>query len=193
MKKLLIAFSLLLIMTGCDEKTENLSCKSTTTANGMTTNTTYDIEYANDDVKYVTITYDYSQGTRTRTNDMDGVNADTDGISERNNTNENNNRVDSDEVVDGIVGDVIDETVEGVTETILDIAGIKNRYENQLTMYDDIEGFSYDVDIDNANQYKIIYKIDMNKISDDDLSRFDVTRNFSDIRTNYEDLGYTCK
>ena len=60
-------------------------------------------------------------------------------------------------------------------------------------MYDDIEGFSYDVDVDNANQYKIIYKIDMNKISDDNLSRFDVTRNFSDIRTNYEDLGYTCK
>ena len=193
MKKTLIAFSMLLIMTGCDEKTEKLSCKSTTTANGMTTNTTYDIEYVSDDVKYVTITYDYNQDTQSRTKDMDGVNADTDGISERNNNNDNNNRLDSDEVVDGIVGDVIDETVEGVTETILDIAGIKNRYENQLTMYDDIEGFSYDVDMDTTNQYKIIYKIDMDKISDDDLSRFDVTRNFSDIRTNYEDLGYTCK
>ena len=193
MKKTLIAFSMLLIMTGCDEKTENLSCKSTTTANGMTTNTTYDIEYVSDDVKYVTITYDYNQDTQSWTKDMDGVNADTDGISERNNNNDNNNRVDSDEVVDGIVGDVIDETVEGVTETILDIAGIKNRYENQLTMYDDIEGFSYDVDMDTTNQYKIIYKIDMDKISDDDLSRFDITRNFSDIRKNYEDLGYTCK
>ena len=190
MKKLLIACSLLLIMTGCDEKTENLSCKSTTTANGMTTNTTYDIEYANDDVKYVTITYDYNQSGRARTNDMDGVNSDTDGLSEDNN---NDNRLDSNEVVDGIVGDVIDETVEGVTETILDIAGIKNRYENQLTMYDDIEGFTYDVDMDTTNQYKIIYKIDIDKISDDDLSKFDVTRNFSDIRTNYEDLGYTCK
>ena len=190
MKKLLIALSILFIMSGCDEKTENLSCSNTTTANGMTTKTTYDIDYANDDVKYVTITYDYSQGNSARTNDTDGVNSDTDGLEEDDN---NNNKLDSDEVVDGIVGDVIDETVEGVTETILDIAGIRNRYENQLTMYDDIEGFSYDVDMDTANQYKIIYKIDMDKISDDDLARFDVTRNFSDIRTNYEDLGYTCK
>jgi hypothetical protein len=56
-----------------------------------------------------------------------------------------------------------------------------------------IEGFSYEVDVDSDTEYKIIYKIDMNKISDDNLANFNVTRDFSDIRTNYEDLGYTCQ
>lgn len=192
MKKILIALSVLFIMSGCDEKTDTLSCTQKTTANGMTTNTTYDVEYVDDNVKYVTITYDYSQDGKK--DDMDGVNADTDGLSETdNNNNNNNNNLDSDDVVDGVVGDVIDETVEGVTETILDIAGIKNRYENQLTNLNNIEGFSYEVDMDNNTEYKIIYKIDMDKISDTDLANFNAVRSLSEIRTNYEGLGYTCK
>ena len=189
MKKILIALSLLFIMSGCNENTDSLSCSSTTTANGITTRTKYDIDYIDDDVKYVTITYNYSQNNNQ--NNQDGVNADTDGLDETDNNN--NNNLDSNDVVDGIVGDAIDETVEGVTETILDLAGIKNRYENQLSTYDNIEGFSYEVDVDSNTEYKIIYKIDMNKISDTDLAQFDVTRDFSDIRTNYEELGYTCK
>lgn len=189
MKKLLIALSVLFIMSGCDNNTDSLSCKSTTTANGITTKTSYDIDYVGDNVKYVTITYDYSQDG-TNTNDVDGVNSDTDGLEEDDN---NNNKLDSDEVVDGVVGDVIDETVEGVTETILDIAGIRNRYENQLGIYDNIEGFSYDVDVDSNTAYRIIYKIDMDKITDENLDQFNVARDFSTLRTNYEDLGYTCK
>ena len=35
--------------------------------------------------------------------------------------------------------------------------------------------------------------IDMDKISDDDLARFDIDRNFTNSRDNYEDLGYTCR
>lgn len=189
MKKILLALSLIFIMTGCGEKTESLTCTSTTTANGVVTKTSYDVDYIDDDVKYVTITYDYSQNGSNK-NDTDGVNSDTDGLEEDNN---NNNKVDSDEVVDGIVGDVIDETVEGVRETILDIAGIRNNYENQLSMYDGIEGFSYKVDVDSDNAYRIIYKIDMEKISDDDLARFNARRDLSDIRENYENTGYTCK
>ena len=96
-------------------------------------------------------------------------------------------------VVDGVVGDVIDGTVDGVTDTILDLAGIRNTYENQFSIYDNIEGFSYNVDVDNDNEYKVVYEIDMDKISDNDLATFNVTRGFQDIRTNYEDLGYTCK
>lgn len=190
MKKVLIALSVLFIMSGCDEATDSLTCNSTTTANGVTTKTTYDIDYVDDDVKYVTITYDYNQNNN-NDDDVDGLNADTDGLDETDNNN--NNNLDSDDVVDGVVGDVIDETVQGVTETILDIAGIKNRYENQMTRFDNIEGFAYEVDVDNNNEYKIIYKIDMGKISDTDLANFDAARDFSDIRTNYEDLGYTCK
>lgn len=189
MKKLLIALSVLFIMSGCDENTDSLSCSSTTTANGVVTKTTYDVDYVGDDVKYVTITYDYSQNTNN--DDTDGLNADTDGLDDTDNNN--NNNLDSDDVIDGVVGDAIDETIEGVTETILDIDGIKNRYENQLSTYDNIEGFSYEVDVDSNTEYRIIYKIDMDKISDTDLAKFNAARDFSDIKTNYEDLGYTCQ
>jgi len=190
MKKVIMALSALFIMSGCDTNTESLSCSSTTTAtNGLTSKTTYDIDYTDDDVKYITITYDYSQTNKK--DDVDGVNADTDGLSETDNNT--NNNLDSDDVIDGVVGDTIDETVKGVRETILDIAGIRNRYENQLTTYDNIEGFSYEVDVDSDTEYKIIYKIDMNKINDSDLTTFNVTRDFSDIRTTYENSGYTCR
>lgn len=194
MKKILIALSVLFIMSGCDENTDSLSCSSTTTANGVTTKTSYDIDYVDDDVKHVTITYDYSQDNTNNNdnNDVDGVDTDTDGLNE-DNADDNNNDLDSDDVVDGVVGDAIDETVEGVTDTILDIAGIKNRYENQLSTYDNIEGFSYEVDVDSNTEYRVIYEIDMDKISDSDLTKFDVTRDFSDIKANYEDLGYTCQ
>ena len=159
MKKLLTALSVLVLMSGCDNTTtDTLSCNSTTTANGVTTKTSYDIEYQNDDVKYVTITYDYSQDDVTADDEMDGVNADTDGLDE-DDTTDNDERIDSEDVVDGVVGDAIDGTVDGVRETILDIAGIKNRYENQLSTYDNIEGFSYQVDMDSDTEYRIIYEI----------------------------------
>lgn len=197
MKKLLIVLSVLFLMSGCNDNTDTLSCSSTTTANGVTTKTTYDIKYQNDDVKHVMITYDYNQdnttnNTKDDNNTMDGVDADTDGI-DNDNTKDNDTALKSDDVVDGVVGDAIDGAVDGVTNTILDLAGIKNRYENQLSTYDNIEGFSYNVDIDSNTEYKVIYEIDMDKISDSDLARFDVTRDFSDIKANYEDLGYTCQ
>jgi len=198
MKKLLIVLSVLFLTSGCtNDGTDTLSCSTTTAANGITTRTSYNIDYLEDDVKYVTITYDYSQDnvTNNTTDDneeMDGLNADTDGIDD-DNTNDNDADLKSDDIVDGIVGDVIDGTINGITETILDIAGIKNRYENQLSTYDNIEGLTYDVDLDTNTQYRITYKIDMDKISDTDLARFDVTRDFSDIRDNYEGLGYTCE
>lgn len=212
MKKLLMVLSVLFLMSGCDNGNETLSCSSTNTTNGVTTKTTYDIDYQDDNVKYVTITYDYSQdpnnnnGTtannnntngngnnnNTNNNEVDGLNADTDGISENDDT-DNNNAMDSDDVVDGVVGDAIDSTVDGVKDTILDLAGIKTTYENQFATYDNIEGFSYDVDVDNDNEYRVIYKIDMDKISDSDLTRFNVGRNFTDMRSTYEDTGYTCQ
>lgn len=189
MKKLLTAISILFIMSGCGENTETLSCSSTTTANGVTTRTTYDVKHNKDDVKFVTITYDYSQTDKK--DDVDGLNADTDGIDSH--KDDNNDNLTSDDVVDGVVGDAIDDTVNGVKETILDLAGIKNRYENQLSTYDNINGFSYKVDVDSDTEYKVIYEIDMDKISDNDLAKFDVNRDFSDAKANYEDLGYTCK
>ena len=68
-----------------------------------------------------------------------------------------------------------------------------NNYENQFSTYDGMEGFSYDVDIDNDTEYRIIYEIDMQKINDNDLANFNIGRDFSTFQTDYEDLGYTCK
>lgn len=204
MKKILIFLSILFLMSGCGDNNEKLTCSSKSTANGMTTNTDYEIEYKDNEVKFVTITYDYIQDEDTNnadntttdndtttdtTDDTDGVNADSDGITaEENATNESN----SDDVVDGVVGDTIDGAIDGVTDTILDIAGIKDTYENQVNSYDGIEGFSYKIDTDNDNEYKIIYRIDFEKISDNDLARFNLDRDLDTTRTNYEDLGYTC-
>lgn len=197
MKKLLMVLAILFIMSGCGEKANMMSCRSTTTANGVTTDTTYDIDYVDDEVKYVTITYDYNQDMseaddNNANDDVDGVNSDTDGLEEDNDSSRNAD-TDAEDVVDGVVGEAIDDAVDGVRETILDIAGIKNRYENQLSTYDNMEGFSYDVDVDSNTQYKVIYKIDMSKISDSDLATFNIGRNVSDIRDNYEGLGYSCK
>lgn len=210
MKKILVFLGILLVMSGCAENTEKLSCDSTTTSNGVTTMTRYDIDYQKDDVKKVTITYDYTQDTtgNTTTNDgnttndtnntatqsrekQDGVNSDSDGLTEENDSDKN---LKSDDVVDGVVGDAIDGTVDGVTNTILDLAGIRTTLENQMSTYNNIKGFSYKVDKNIDNEYKVIYSIDMDKISDNDLSRFNIpTRDFSDLKKNYQDLGYTCK
>ena len=120
------------------------------------------------------------------------TNTDTDGL-DKNDTNNNDNTLESDEVVDGVVGDAIDTTIDGIKDTILDLAGIRNTYQNQISTYDNIEGFSYKVDVDNNNEYKVIYEIDMDKISDADLTRFGINRDFSDMKSDYEDLGYTCE
>ena len=190
MKKLFVIFIVLFLASGCDGNKETLSCTSTTTNNGIVTKTSYDVDYVGDELRYVTITYDYSQVDDNE--DVDGVDVDTDGLSNDDNT-DNSNDMTADDVVDGVVGDAIDTTVDGVRDTILDIAGIKNNYENQFSNYDNMEGFSYDVDIDNDTEYRIIYEIDMQKISDNDLASFNIGRDFSTFQTDYEDLGYTCK
>lgn len=189
MKKYLIAIAVLFVISGCNTTdTKSLSCTNTSTANGVTTKISYDVDYLDEDIKYVTITYDYQQDNTS--DKTDGVDADTDGISKN---SDNNEDIDSNDVVDGVVGDTIDGIVDGVKDTILDIAGIKTSYENQLSVYDGIDGFSYKVDMDTDNRYKVIYKIDMDKIDDTDLNKFSVTRDINDFKTNYTSSGYTCK
>ena len=210
MKKLLVSLFILFLMSGCGN-TMTLKCTTNKSANSVSNDAQAKIEYQNNDVKFVTITYDYKEednivtgdatittenndGTTNTTseNAMDGVNADTDGMTNDGDTKKDGN-TSSDEVIDGVVGDTIDTVINGVTDTILDIAGIKNAYENQLSSYDDIEGFSYKVDVDEDNEYRVVYKIDMNKISDEDLSRFNLDKNLDTLRSNYEGLGYTCE
>ena len=193
MKKLLIVLSVLFLMSGCGNESKTLSCTNTSEANGITTKTMYKIKYMDDEVKHVTITYDYNQTNNK--NEVDGTNADTDGLDKNtdNNTTTNDNNLQSDEVIDGVVGDAIDSTIKGITDTILDLSGIKSNYQNQMSTFDNMEGFSYKVDVDNDNEYKITYDIDMDKISDEDLNRFNIGRDYSDIKSNYTDLGYTCE
>lgn len=219
MKKLFVGFGLatLFVMSGCSAKMDMVSCSNKTTSNGITTEVTYDIYKQKDDVKKVKITYDYTDDTtnmnngsedtnntdtdnnatdnnndsRTTREKQDGVNSDTDGLSEDKDSNKN---LESNDVVDGVVGDAIDSTIDGVTDTILDLAGIRTTYSNQISTYGDIKGFSYKIDKDVDHEYKIIYEIDMDKISDTDLSKFNVpTKDFSDLKKNYQDLGYRCK
>ncbi len=216
MKKLLVSLFIIFLMSGCGNN-KTLKCTTNRSANSISNDAEAKIEYQNDDVKFVTITYDYNQDdntvtgnatvtttdengtttttntttTTTGTNNTDGVNADTDGITNDGDAT-NDGNTSGNEVIDGAVGNTIDTVINGVTDTILDIAGIKNTYENQLSAYDDIEGFSYKVDVDEDNEYKVVYKIDMDKISDSDLARFNLDRNLNTLRSNYEGLGYTC-
>lgn len=188
MKKIILALFVLILISGCDGDTKNLSCTSTTTSGNITTETKYEAKYKDDKLKYIKITYDHQQITK----EMDGTNADTDGLTnEKKTTNDNN--LNSDDVVDGVVGDAIDGAVDTVTDTILDISGIRDTYQNQINTYDNIEGFKYKVDIDNNDEYKIIYEIDMDKISDSDLTRFNIDRDLTTYRTNQENQGYTCQ
>ena len=198
MKKLLLCLSTLLLISGCGEKNSKLTCTSQNRTSYMTTDTKYDIEYDDNKVKTVTITYDYKKNddntnpADNNNNNKDGVNADTDGTTKDNDDN-NNGVTSSDEIIDGAVGDTIDGIVDGVTDTILDISGIRNTYDNQIATYENIEGFSYDIKEDTDNKYKVVYKIDFDKISDSDLTRFNLDRDLDTIKSNYEDSGYTCK
>ena len=213
MKKFLISLFIIFLMSGCGSN-KTLKCTSNKSVNSFSNDAEAKFEYQDNDVKFVTITYDYNQDdntvtgnatvtttdqngettttTNTTTNNTDGVNADTDGITNDGDAT-NDGNVSGNEVIDGAVGNTLDTIINGVTDSILDIAGIKNTYENQLSTYDNIEGFSYKVDVDRDNEYKIIYKIDMNKISDNDLARFNLDRDLNTLKSNYEGLGYTCE
>ena len=189
MKKILLCLGIVFLISGCGEQEKMLTCTSNTETNGLTSNTTYEIQYDDKDesVKYVTITYKYNQNTNTTNDNIDGVGTGTDGTTEDNDENEN------DGVVDGVVGDAIDDGVDTITDTIMDITGIRTRMTNNLDMYRDIEGFDYDVQTDTENSYTVVYKIDLDKIQDSDLSTFNIDRNLTNLQTTYENLGYTCR
>ena len=200
MKKSIIIFSTLFItifLSGCSlTGMETYSCTSTTTDdNGLTTKITYDITHSGDTVDMVKITYDYEQDdndtmgnmvddmTNMIDDDIDGLNADTDG----------NSDTDNNEVVDGVVGDTLDAIVNGVTDTIIDIAGLRDRHNVVSDRYGNLEGVTITVEDDEEESYKVVYDIDMAKISDDDLDIFNLDRSFETLKGNYNTLGLMCK
>ena len=181
MKKIIVLLVAILIVSGCTTSPmeDKLYCESTTTSGNLTTKTSYDITYTDNDVKFTKIVYEYSQIVD---NTEDGVGTGTDGTTEDDDTK-------NDGIVDGKVGDAVDD----VTDAILDLAGIRTMYTNRLNEYDKIEGFTGIVDDNEQNKYKVTYEIDLTKISDDDLSKFNLDRNYNTLKSSLEDQGLTCK
>ena len=193
MKKIILCLGIMFLISGCNGATNRMKCNSTTTTAGLTTDTTYEIDYKDKDVKYVKITYKYNQ-ENANVSTTDGVGTGTDGTTRDRESNTTSTTPDKNDVVGGAVGSTVDEGIDAVTDTILDIAGIKTRQEQLLQGYNNITGFSYDIkDKDNDNEYTVIYQIDLTQINDTDLARFNIDRNIDTLKTTYENQGYTCK
>ncbi len=187
MKKILMFIFFILLLSGCDaSKMDTMSCdKEYDTNNGIDTKITYSIDYENNEVKKVRMTYDYTQNDNVD-NVTDGVGTGTDGT-----TNDTSN--DKDGIIDGVIGDTIDNIINGVTGTILDLAGLKSRHDVVKSTYGNVKGFSLQDTTDVNNNYKVTYVVDFDEISNDDLTKFNLDRDFTTLKTSYIDQGFTCK
>lgn len=197
MKKFILCFGIIALLTGCGEEEQMMTCTMENTTNGLTSGTEYLVTYQEDEVSHVRITYNYNQDTQ-----IDGIGTGTDGTTEdgvEDETNDNttdgvieNNKQDNDGIVGGIVGDATDMLIGGVYNTILDISGLKDRHTNDMNTTN-IEGFTSSVENNTNNSYKVVYDLDLTKISDDDINRFNVDRSYTTLRNNYTNQGLTCK
>ena len=181
MKKALLIIAVIAVLSGCGT-TEKLTCTTSNTVGNLTSNTTYMIEYQGNDVKMLTVTYDYSD------DHVDGVGTGTDGT-----TNDDETDTDDDGIVDGVVGEALDDVVTGVTNGILDIAGIRTRHNTRFGTYANTEGFTTTIDTDNDTDYKVTYVYDLGKLSDRDVTTFGISRDLNTLKRGYTDRGLTCK
>ena len=138
MKKVLLIIAVIAVLSGCTANTKTLTCTSETKSGNITSKTKYMIDYDGNDVKKLTATYDYKD------NHTDGVGTGTDGTT-------SDKDPDSNGIVDGVVGEALDDVVTGVTDTILDISGIKTRHNTRFGSYTNTEGFTAKIDNDNDN------------------------------------------
>lgn len=196
MKKIILCIGIVALLTGCGEEEQMMTCTRETTNNGLTSGTEYLITYTDDEVSHVRITYNYNQNTTT-----DGVGTGTDGTTEDGKEDKNNNNNtdgviedndDNDGIVGGIVGDGADMLIGGIYNTILDISGLKDRHTRDMNTTN-IEGFTSNVQNNTNNSYKVVYDLDLTKISDDDIDRFNVDRSFTSLKDTYTNQGLTCK
>ena len=194
MKKILFLSGILVFMlTGCGAgATKTMRCSYETRNNNLATKMSYDIDYQDTEVKKVRISYNYHQDVVNDTDgdgkdDVDGVGTGTDGTT-------NDTQIDNDGVIDGVVGSAIDSIINGVTDTILDISGIRDRHANVLNTYGNIPGFSVQNTMDNTdNDYMVTYVVDYDTISDNDLLSLNLSRDIDTLRDNYTAQGFTCK
>lgn len=181
MKKALLLIAVVAILSGCGT-TDTLTCTADNTVGTLTSKSTYKIDYRDKEVKKLTVTYEYKD------NHTDGVGTGTDGT-----TDDKNTDTDPDGVIDGVVGEALDDVVTGVTDTVLDIASIKDRHNTRFGTYTNTEGFMSKVDMDNDTDYKVTYTYDLSKLSDDDLTTFGISKDFDTQKNTYTNRGLTCK
>lgn len=181
MKKALLVIAIITILSGCGTN-DTLTCTTDNTLGNISSSTTYKIDYRDNDVKMMTVTYEYEDGH------TDGMGTGTDGTTEDSDTTGEN-----DGIVDGVVGEALDDVVTGITDTILDLADIKARHNTRFGNYTNTDGFKTSIDTDNDNDYKITYTYDFSKLSNDDITSLGVSRDFDTLRSTYTDRGLTCK
>lgn len=226
MKKALLIIAVIAILSGCGNR-EMLTCTTDNTMAGITSNTTYNIEYDGTDVKTVTATYKYGTGH------IDGVNTGTDGTTEDNGTGTGTTGttdtttgtetgttntgtgtagtnagtgtettvtpgvIEDNDGTDGIVGgateEILDDVVSFTTGTILDMAGIRTRHDARFGTYTNTDGFTTAVDTNDDNNYKVTYTYDLDKLSDDDINGFGMSKDLDTLRSMLTGRGLTCK
>lgn len=188
MKKFIIlSIVSILLLTGCGENmTETMSCTHKNETDNLTAKIKYDIDYQDKTVKKVRITYDYVQKNNdNEQKNTDGIDTGTDGTTE-------DTQPDDDGIIDGVVGSAIDQIVGDVTDTIIDIAGLKERHSTVQNNYNNINGFSVQNTTDTDNNYKVTYVIDYDVINDDDLKTLNLSRDIDVLRDNYISQGFSC-
>lgn len=179
MKKILLLIAVIIILSGCGT-TETLTCRADNTVGNLTSLSTYKIDYKGNDVEKITVTYEYKD------KHVDGMGTGTDGTT-------NDTDTDSDGIVDGVVGEALDDIVTGVSDGILDLAGIKTRHSNRFGTYTNTKGFTTMVDTDTENDYKVTYTYNLKELSDTDLTTFGLSRDYNTQKKTYTDRGLTCK
>lgn len=180
MKKIILCLSIVSLLSGCGEEEMMMTCTSENEYNGLTSGTEYQVTYTGDEVTKVRIIYNYNQDTKT-----DGVGTGTDGTT-ADDTTEN------DGIIDGVVGDVTNDIIGGIYDTVLDLSGLRDRHTNQINNTN-IEGFTSRVENNTNTSYKVVYDLDLTKITDDDIGRFNVDRSYKTLKNNYTNQGLTCK
>ena len=182
MKKFLLVALSLAVLSGCGGKTETLTCSNDNTVGTLTSKTTYTVEHMNNKVSTIKVTYDYSD------NHIDGVGTGTDGTTEDDDSENEDN-----EIIGGTVGEVLDDVVTGVAGTVMDMAGVKDMHNARYNNYNTIEGFTRSIDTDNDTNYKITYTYDLSKLSDNDITTFGISKELDTLRSTYTNRGLTCR
>lgn len=192
MKKiLLLIFVSILTFTGCGKNDmKTMKCTYKNASDTMSTNITYNIDHMGDEIKKVRIMYHYED---LRKDDNRDDSANTDGIGTGTDGTTSDTQIDNDGIVDGIVGSAIDSVINGMTNVILDVSGLRDRHSSVQGTYGTIPGFSFENTDDIDNSYKVNYVVDYDMISDDDLSRLNLSRDLDTLRSNYVSQGFTCQ